>query len=452
VELEPAVSGLVSAVEPILKREGGIWVAWGGRCGQGPGHLFSLPEGEGSYHLAEVLLTTREIKGYYDGFANSILWPLAHGFLDRVHFEEDYWHSYIEVNNKFATEVLKYIHLADLIWIHDYHLTLLPALVRRQRPAATISYFWHIPFPAAEIFATLPWAEAILRGLLASDRIGFHTQGYVRNFLQAVEEILRARVDYLSSTVFWAGRKVQVFAAPIGIDWEEYAELAGRREIRERASRIRHHLQSEYILLGVDRLDYTKGIPQRLQAFRMLLDSYPELRGKVTLVQVAVPTREQTPAYRSLRQEVERLVGEINGLYTNDYQVPVRYLYRPLDQQELVAHYLAADLALVTPLRDGLNLVAKEYVAAKVRDRGVLLLSPFAGAARQLQGALLANPYHSRDMAEKIRYGMMMPLPEQHQRLYMLLRTIREQDLNWWWQQVKGRNGSACTAEAAVND
>ncbi|AVX30730.1 trehalose 6-phosphate synthase [Carboxydocella thermautotrophica] len=448
----PAVSGLVSAVEPILRREGGIWVAWGGRCGQEPGHLLPLPEGESKYLFAEVVLSSEEIKGFYDGFSNSIMWPLCHGFLEKVQFEENYWQLYRQVNEKFARTVVKMSSHNDRVWVHDYHLTLLPALIRRQRPVLSISFFWHVPFPPVELFATLPWAGEILRGLLACDQIGFHTESYVRNFLQAVEEILRARVDYLNSTIHWGGRKIRVIAAPIGIDWREYLTLAAREEIKGKAEQIRLALQSDYVLLGVDRLDYTKGIPQRLQAFSHLLTNYPWLRGKVALLQVVVPSRVETAAYQSLRQEIEKLVGEINGLFTTDYQVPVRYLYRSLTRQELVAHYLAADLALVTPLRDGLNLVAKEYVASKARGTGGLLLSPFAGAALQLKGALLANPYHPREMAEQIKRGLEMPLPEQQQRLSSMMRIIREQDLEWWWQQVKGMSNNAEQPEVAAND
>ena len=440
VEALPSVSGLVSAVEPVIMQEGGVWIAWGGRFGKEDetmGLSLPMPESGQKYVFHEVLLTRREVALFYEGFANSCLWPLCHSFVEKSVFNEEDWHAYRRVNEKYAAVLLKTAASQDWIWVHDYHLALLPGYIRKCRPYAGISLFWHIPFPPAEIFAVTPWGGELIRDMLGADLIGFHSGSYVRNFLQAAEEIAGAEVDYAAETIYWSGRRVKVIAAPIGINWTDFERLARQEEVVRKAARIRRSAGGEYLLLGVDRLDYTKGILERLKAIAWLLENYPRYRRTLTFIQIAVPSRTGAFAYQSLRRQIEEMVGGINGKFMEDYHVPVKYLFRALGKPDLVAHYLAADMALVTPLKDGLNLVAKEYVAANANDVGVLLLSPFAGAAGQLKEALTANPYNPRETASQIMLGLEMPVREKKRRLAALNRVVREQDIHWWWRNYR---------------
>ncbi|NPV27835.1 MAG: trehalose-6-phosphate synthase [Firmicutes bacterium] len=440
IQAIPSISGLVSAVEPVLNREGGAWIAWGGRYGQEEealGMSWPMPASGQEYVFHEVMLSPREVSLYYDGFANSCLWPLCHNFIEKTVFHEEQWQAYCKVNEKYARVVLKTTEPHDLIWIHDYHLALLPSLIRQHRPFAKISLFWHIPFPPAEIFAVMPWAKEYIFKMLEAELIGFHTRNYVQNFLQAVEEIVGTEVDYLNGTVYRADKKTKVVAVPIGINWREFDLLASSDEVIRKAARIRRTAGGNYLLVGVDRLDYTKGILERIKAIAWLLENYPHYRSKITFIQIVVPSRIDTRAYQELKRQIEETVGCINGAFTVDYHVPIKYVFQPLSKPELVAHYLAADMALVTPVKDGLNLVAKEYVAANANNLGVLLLSPFAGAASQLKDALFANPYNPREMATQILRGLEMPLSEKKRRLAALNRIIREQDIYWWWRQIQ---------------
>jgi len=435
----PSVSGLVSAIDPIIAREGGAWIAWGGRCGKKDeviGVSRPMPEDGPRYVFHEVMLAPREVSLYYDGFANSCLWPICHSFVEKSVFNEDHWQAYCKVNEKYAEVVLKTTLPRDLIWVHDYHLALLPARIRKHRPHARISLFWHIPFPPAEIFAAMPWAKEYIFNMLDAELIGFHTRKYVQNFLQAAGEIAGAEVDYLTGTIYRNGRKIKVISVPIGINWRDFNLLASSGEVVRKASQIRRAAGGKCLLVGVDRLDYTKGIPERLNAVACLLENYPHYRGKITLIQIAVPSRTNARAYRELRRQIEEIVGRINGSFTENYHVPVRYVFKPLSKPDLVAHYLAADMALVTPVKDGLNLVSKEYVAAKDNDVGVLLLSPFAGAAVQLKEALITNPYNPRETAAKIVQGLKMPVAEKKRRLKAMNRVVREQDIYWWWRHL----------------
>ncbi|PKM81549.1 MAG: trehalose-6-phosphate synthase [Firmicutes bacterium HGW-Firmicutes-14] len=434
----PSVSGLVSAVEPVLRKVPGSWVAWGGRCSsiETTGLSVPLPGSGSESTFFEAMLSRREVEMYYKGFANGCLWPLCHNFVEKVKFSEEQWKSYLGVNEKFAQVVLKHTGPADLIWVHDFHLTGVPRFIRSQRPMARISLFWHIPFPPPEIFAVLPWAAEILRGMMDCEFIGFHTKRYVQNFLQSAAEIAGVEVDTDKGDIYLPGRKVRVAALPIGIDWQLFREIASRKEVIQKSERIRRETGERRIIIGADRLDYTKGIPERLLAIEWLLENCPEFRNEITFVQIAVPSRTDVADYKNLRRQIEETVGRINGKFTEEYHVPVRYLYKTLGKEDLVAHYLAADMALVTPLNDGLNLVAKEYVAARADGTGVLVLSPFAGAAEQLTGQLTANPYSPREVAMQIAAGLTMNPEEKKRRMRQMARTVKEYDINWWWQTL----------------
>ncbi|MHB8172670.1 MAG: alpha,alpha-trehalose-phosphate synthase (UDP-forming), partial [Thermincolia bacterium] len=445
------------ALEPLIKETGGVWVAWGGRLAEEtseeirssePGLLVTngcqepldglrleVPFDNPSYTLREVLLTDREVEGFYHGLANGCLWPLCHSFLEKCNYNPDEWVKYVEVNRKFARTVIEEAKEGDLIWVQDYHLALVPQWIRRWQPSARIAMFWHIPFPPYEVFSTLPWARQILLGLLGCDLLAFHLESYKENFLKCLRRYfgLEAQDGYLN----WGNHTLAVQAVPIGIDYREFEKTAEKPEVRQRAKEIREILDTDYVLFGIERLDYTKGILERLRALEIFLERYPAYQGRVTLIQVAVPSREDVPAYQALKRQVEEAVGRINGRFARNWQVPVRYLYGSLSQEDLVAHYLACDLALVTPLRDGLNLVAKEFVASRVDKRGMLLLSPFAGAAAELTEALLVNPYAPGEVAVAIKQGLTMPIGELEKRLTKMQNRIKQKDAKWWWQQMK---------------
>lgn len=444
IAVKKSDGGLVSAVEPIIREVGGIWVAWSGRTatdekpGDDAAALIPLPAEHPRYYFSELKLNQQEVTGFYQGFANACLWPLCHSLIEKTVFNEQHWRAYVQVNEKFTAAVLKMkaAGLRQPVWVHDYHLALMPLMLKKRSCNAPVSLFWHIPFPAADLFQALPWAEKILSGMLGSELVAFHTRQYAFNFLNSVERILGGDVDYQRGVVFWEGREVKVRSAPVGIDWKDFEARARDERVRKRAVEIRRLAGGEWLLLGVDRLDYTKGILERLRALEILWERYPEWRRRLTLIQVAVPSRIEVPGYQQLRREVEEAIGRINGRFTEDYQVPIKYIFRSLSRDELVAHYLAADLAMVTPLRDGLNLVAKEYVISKVDAEGVLLLSHLAGSAEQLSEALMVNPYHPGGVAERIIQGITMPGEEKRRRLAAMQKGIREQDGQWWWEQI----------------
>jgi len=437
--VEPGSGGLVTALRPVLRDRGGRWIGWSGAPEE------ELPEPRGvlarsaqrfGYELVPVSLTSEEVDRFYRGFSNEVIWPLFHDLLSMCRFDPAYWRAYEAVNRKFAEETARGARAGDFVWVHDYHLMAMAGELRRLGVSSRIAFFLHIPFPPLDIFVKLPWRFPVLRSLLEHDLIGFQTIRDRRNFLQCVRLLFpEARVSGKGAVVNvrWEGREVRVGTFPISIDSREFGRMARRVEVQEKAASLRADETGRKIVLGIDRLDYTKGIPQKLEAFRRLLEMEPELAGRVTLVQVAVPSREEIPGYREHRTEIERLVGEINGRFTRSGWVPIHYIYRSLEGPRLPAYYLAADVALVTPLKDGMNLVAKEYCATRTVDDGVLVLSEFAGAAAELQnGAMLVNPYDVEGVAETLRRALTMPASEQADRMRRLRRTVRERDIYHW--------------------
>ena len=434
------VSGLVSAVEPLLEANGGVWIGWAGR---GPEEAADredakhvIPLGDRQYIFREAFLTEDDIQSYYHGFANRMLWPLCLYFNEKCRFEKENWESYVRVNEKIARSAVEEAGERDLIWVHDYHLALVPELVRRELPGSRIAFFWHIPFPSPDIFRILPTAESVLKGILGSDLVGFHIQTYVRNFLSSIETILATPVNIDEGAIWWQGRKVMVKASPIGIDFQAFNRTARRKDTIARAHEIRRNALSGTgtgkIILGADRLDYTKGILERLLAIERFFEKYPEFQGKVIFIQIAVPSRAEVGDYQEMRRQIEEAVGRINGRVTREGRIPVHYLYRSLSRRELVAHYLAADVALITPLRDGLNLVAKEFVASRIDSDGVLILSELAGASEQLSEALIVNPYDLDEISDTIRRALEMPEEERRQRMEALRKNVEAFDLSWW--------------------
>jgi len=429
---ERSVGGLVSALEPLMAECGGVWVAWGGRSGEETkGVRIGVPLGKPRYTLKEVVLSPEEVEGYYHAFANRVLWPLCHYFLEKCTFRQENWEIYKAVNEKFATFTLEEALPGDFIWVHDYHLSLVPQLIRSKLPGAQIGFFWHIPFPPPDVLGILPWCREVLRGLLGSDVIGFHVQQYVDNFLRCAETLLNLNVDYDRGVVQYHGRSIRVVALPVGIDASTYAALGKRSDTLEAAAAIRQKVGTGMVALAVDRLDYSKGILERIEALARFWARYESYRGRLSLIQIAAPTRSAVPAYRDLRRQVEEAVGRINGLFGREDWVPVYYYYRSFPQHELAAYYTAADAALVTPLRDGLNLVAKEYVATRQND-GVLVLSRFAGVVEELREAVVVNPYDADGFGTKLKAALEMPAAERRRRMQILAERVKQRDLEWW--------------------
>jgi trehalose 6-phosphate synthase/phosphatase len=422
LEVRRSPGGLVSALEPVLERRGGTWIGWPG-IELRSGETVSVPAA--SYEVRALPLTEGEVSGYYHGFSNRTLWPLLHCFPSGTRFDRREWEIYQRVNQRFAEVTLEAASGASLVWIHDYHLMLVPLCLREVVSGTRIAFFLHVPFPPYDIFRLLPWDRDLLRGLLACDLIGFHVEGYARNFLDCVERLLGARVDWQRHLVEHGDRTVRVGAFPLGIDFELF---------EARARNTPPARQEERIVLGVDRLDYTKGMPQRIRAFERLLELHPEHREKVALLQLAVPSRFQVAEYRELKREVDELVGRVNGRFATAHWSPIRYMFRGLSPERLAALYRDADVALVTPLRDGMNLVAKEYVACQVADPGVLVLSRLAGAAETMHEAILVNPYNLDGTAEAIHRALTMDEAERRSRLVALRRRERRYNVFVWVQ------------------
>ncbi len=422
LERRRAPGGLVSALEPVLRKRGGTWIGWPGIDVREGEQIASSSE---PYQISPVSISETEIERYYHGLSNRTLWPLLHSLTDRARFDGADWGVYVDVNHRFADEAVRQSKHAGLIWIHDYQLMLTPGRIREQLPQAPLAFFHHIPFPPFDIFRLLPWDRELLRSLLACDLIGFHVRGYVRNFLDCVERTLGARVDHRKMVVDYGDRTTRVGAFPIGIEFDLFESLSTAAPARPESER-------ERVVLGADRLDYTKGIVERMRAFARLLELHPEHREKVVLIQLAVPSRAQVAEYRSLKREIDELVGSINGRFATAGWSPIRYLYRSFSQQRLAAMYRDADVALVTPLRDGMNLVAKEFVACQVGEPGVLVLSRLAGAADTMREALLVNPYDEDGTAEAIHRALTMDEGERRSRVAALRRRERRDDLDAW--------------------
>lgn len=435
--VEASSGGLVTALRPLLNDSEGIWIGWTGTDAS-PEIECVLEEHsrQSNFALKPIFMSPDERSRFYCGFSNEVLWPLFHDLQSRCNFDPTYWDTHLSVNRRFAERAAKEAQAGDLIWVHDYHLMSVAAGLRQLGVSEALAYFHHIPFPSPDIFEKLPWREEILTALLDFDVVGFQTLRDRRNFIACLRQFVEAAEvrnhgDHLM--VEEPGRNTFVGAFPISIDFEEFALHAAHVDVATRAAEIAHGVGDCRIILGVDRLDYTKGIPERLAAFRHLLECHPELHRKMALIQVVVPSREDIPKYGELKAQIQRSVSEINGHYGEPGWVPVHYIHRALDRAELLAYYRAADIALVTPLKDGMNLVAKEYCAARVNNDGVLILSEFAGAAFQLhQGALLVNPYHTRAVADAIRRACELPPPEQRKRMRKLRARIRRDNIYRW--------------------
>ena len=430
---EPTSGGLQSAMAPILQRRGGVWIGW---PGYGPrsrekGWDEQVERWRKERGYVAVDLPSDLARKFYQGYANQTLWPLFHSFTTRFDYDADLWAAYVAANRRFRDAVLEELEPGDTVWVHDYHLMLLPRMLREVAPETRIGFFLHIPFPASELLRILPRRDEVLRGLLGADLVAFQTHGDLQHFRASLLRLLGmpSQMDRVVSQ----GHSTRLDALPISIAPEELTGLLENDEATKKAlADLRARYRGQRILLAVDRLDYTKGIPQRLRAFRKLLTGAPKLRGKVTLIQVAVPSREKIPEYEQLRHEVSALVGDVNGEFGQTDWTPIVFMRRGITRSELVALYAAADVGWVTPLRDGMNLVAKEYVACHRGADGALLLSEFAGAAAEMGEAFLVNPYDEERTAGALERVLALPVEDRQDRMAQLYRRVQRNNVFRW--------------------
>ncbi len=434
---QPSVGGLATGLGSFYKSYDSVWVGWPGLSREELGHKeeAELRAGLQEEGCLPVLLERRDFDLFYRGFCNNTIWPLFHYFLLYADYRQDYWEAYKRVNQAFADVVLEIAEPEDTIWIQDYHLLILPGLIRRRLPQATIGFFLHIPFPSSEVFRLLPWREELLENMLGADLIGFHTYDYLRHFFATVRRLLGHDQVFPGKLVLLAGdRIVRIDAFPMGIDFKHYAELGDSPAVKTEKVRMQEFVGPRKVILSLDRLDYSKGLIQRLEAFDLFLERYPQYRGKVTLVLKAIASRTGVRQYAALKRRLDELVGRVNGKYGSISWMPIWYLYQFLPEESLVALYRMADLALLTPLRDGMNLIAKEFLASRSDESGVLVLSEMAGAAKELPEALLVNPNNTSEIADAIKRGLEMPADERRVRSRVMRRRLERYHVVRWAQ------------------
>lgn len=455
---KPGSGGLVTALAPVLRNRGGVWIGWPGDV-KAPdlAGLFRMASNDAGYRLCPIILTKEEIEGFYSGFSNSIIWPLFHDLVTRCEFLPGYWEVYCSVNRKFAKVIAEQSRDDDYVWVHDYHLMNVAQELRsfgaKTRKAG---FFLHIPFPPMEAFLKLPWRADILHALLEYDLVGFQTVRDRANFIDCIRALLpevgvAGKGAVVVATLL--NKEIRLGTFPISIDFKAFSNASAAEDVITKTLEFVKIHGDRKLMLGIDRLDYTKGIPERLKAFRNALERFPELLGKVTFIQVVVPSRVDVPEYRSLQLEIEQLVGEINGKFTFQGWVPIHYLFRSLSKEELLIHYRAADVALITPLRDGMNLVAKEYCACKTHEDGVLILSEFAGAATQMhKWALMVNPFDVEGVAEAICMAFSMDADERKTRMKRLRESVRRNDIYRWVKSFLKAAGAKKLEEFPILD
>ena len=426
--------GLVTALRPVIDDVGGAWIGWDDDANSVPRRVDEL-----ACDLHAVPLSRAQVRGYYHGFSNRTVWPLFHDLVVQPVIDRGWWRTYLEVNRSFAEETAKVIEATDtppLLWIQDYHLMLLPEMVRGLSPSSPIGFFLHIPFPPPELVARLPWRDALLNGLLAADSVGFHTPQYRDNFIRSVQRLFTGITALGDTLILPDGRRVHTVAHPISIDTDEFGTLATTPETEAELAELREQFRGKKVFLGVDRLDYTKGIRHRLQSIELLLERNPQLRGDIAFVQIAVPSRDDVKEYRDLRTQVETEVGRINGRFTEPgHDVPVHYLYRSVTREALAAYYRLADVMCVTPLKDGMNLVAKEFVTvqAAADEAGVLLLSEFCGTAIEFgDDAVRSNPFDVEGQSYLMESALGLDHDDRRARIERMAEVVRDWDVYRW--------------------
>tara|TARA_A100000164_G_scaffold380330_1_gene427391 strand:- start:1520 stop:3718 length:2199 start_codon:yes stop_codon:yes gene_type:complete len=448
----PTSGGLATGMKSVHQEGDSLWVGW-------PGVSSNILDSKSKNKIIDdlekfqyrpVFLDDEELDNFYFGFSNKCLWPLFHYFIEYHHFDINQWKFYIEVNKKFAEEVLEVIEDGDIVWIHDYQLMLCPQMIKDQKPEVTIGFFLHIPFPSFEIFRIFPERERLLNGLLGADVIGFHTYDYERHFLSSVKRILNFEVNF--NIILHNGREIIVNTFPMGIDYKKFEAAAIENiknnfsESSELKKQINAHKSENggKLILSIDRLDYTKGVVNRLLAFERFLDSFPEYHDKIRLVMLAVPSRAKVSQYKQLKRQTDEVVGRINGKFASVNWTPVWYYYRSMEFENLIDLYVSSDIAMITPLRDGMNLVAKEYLATRVDNQGVLILSELAGSSKELPQALLVNPFDIEQLSQSIKTALEMPQKEQKDRNIISRKRIERYDIEKWSSNfMKALNDSA---------
>jgi len=425
----PSEGGLATGLGDVYKSGNSIWIGWPG---------IEVPEERqqevteqlATLNLYPVFLTQDQINLYYEGFSNEVLWPVFHYLVTYAHYEQSYWDCYQAVNQKFAKAALKVIHKKDKIWIQDYQLLLLPGILREKLPQSTIGFFQHIPFPSYEIFRLIPWRDELLNGMLGADLVGFHTYDDVRHFLSTVTRLLpvNSSANVLNSNE----RQIVVEAFPMGIDFDKFSGLTTHDQVQKEMEYFRKGKEDLKLILSIDRLDYSKGILERLKAIELLLQLHPEYIGKIELYMVVVPSRDTVPQYRDLKEQIDQFVGNLNARYRSINWIPVNYFYRSFPIEVLSALYAIADICLVTPMRDGMNLVSKEYVASRQNNDGVLILSEMAGASKELTDAVIVNPNNVGDIMEAIVLALKMPLEEQQNRMKAMRSIVEKFNVKHW--------------------
>jgi trehalose 6-phosphate synthase/phosphatase len=441
IVVNPSVGGLATGLKSVHEEGNSLWVGWSGLVKEQLDVLLraTVEQSAMEQRCITVPLTEKDVDDFYFGFSNKALWPLFHYFLEYVDYSPEQWEAYKEVNLKFAETVLEHAEEGDTIWVHDYQLLLLPNILRKKNPKLSVGFFLHIPFPAFEILRTFPWREELLYGIMGADLIGFHTYDYVQHFLNSVRRILGHEIKF--NEIFYKDRIIKVDSFPMGIDYKTFYNAAIEHQNRDETdrsalmARINEHLDNytdSKLILSIDRMDYTKGIPNRIKGFEYFLDKYPEYREKVRLVMLAVPSRSNVPQYQKLKSETDELVGRINGKFATINWTPIWYFYRSMPFDDLIDLYASSHVALISPIRDGMNLVAKEYVATRANQDGVIILSEMAGAASEMHEALLINPNNMEQFADQIKQALEMPIFEQKTRITALQKRLARYSVDKW--------------------
>ncbi len=430
ITFKPSEGGLATGLSSIYKEGNNIWIGWPGTFVEDATQQRHIEDSLHHLNLEPVFLTQQEIENYYGGFSNGILWPICHYMSSYATYLQEYWEAYEEVNYKFANIVLAKAKMGDTIWVHDYQLMLVPQIVREQMPELSIGYFHHIPFPSYEVFRQIPWRDRLLKGVLGADLVGFHTYDDLRHFISAATRVLG--VSSSLNQLMVNNMPTIVDAFPMSIDYQKFVELTTHERVQRNIGKARQSVREARMILSVDRLDYSKGILQRLQAFDLFLKTHPEYKEKVSLFMIVVPSRDRVPPYRELKKEIDRTVSNINARNQTLGWQPVFYLYRSISPELLSAMYQTADVCLVTPLRDGMNLVSKEYVASRTDEKGVLILSEMAGASKELSEAIIINPNDVAGLANAIFRALEMPIEEQQERMRGMRSTVEKFDIHHW--------------------
>lgn len=432
----PSEGGLATGLNSIFQQSDSVWIGWPG-TNVPPENEQQITGELTKQRMVPVFLSSEEIKQFYEGFSNEILWPVFHYVPTYANYEMSYWEYYQSVNKKFYEVVATVMQPGDIVWVHDYQLLLLPTLLRKAQPDITLGFFQHIPFPSYELFRLIPWRSELLNGMLGADLLGFHTYDDAHHFLESVTRILQ--LSHTGSIIRRNDRSIVVESFPMGIDFEKFQDFVTDKQVQENIAQLKNDFPELRSILSIDRLDYSKGILQRLQAFEMFLANNPEYQQQVSLYMIVVPSRDKVQQYRDLRDEIDKLVGNINARYRTNNWSPIHYFYRSFSILELSALFQFAEVCLVTPMRDGMNLVCKEFVASRSNNDGVLILSEMAGASKELTDALIVNPNNVVQMSEAIKAALTMPIEDQQRRMKAMREMVKKYNINHWVQVFMGR-------------